>query len=454
MRFLVVSPNQSRSPDPVPPIGAAYAAAAARRAGHEVDLYDACFAGEHLHTQLAARIAAFRPDVVGLSLRNVDDTAYPRATSSLPAYRAVADTIRRAAPGVPLLLGGPAFTLFPQALLAELGADHGLAGEADAALPELLAAIESGRAPRGEVTPGTPADLTALPAPARDLLDLGRYAREGGSVNLQTKRGCVFVCGYCTYPALEGRGVRARPPVAVVDEMEDVVDRHGIDSFFFVDSVFNAPPEHAAAICAELERRALPVTWTAYLSPAAVTPALAEAMARSGCRSVDLGTDAASPPTLRGLRKGFGVEAIRQATAALRGAGIPFCHSLLFGGPGETWQTFAETVANVVETGPTAVVAIAGVRVYPGTGIAAHAIAGGMPPEAIGLSPAFWIEPAVRDGLVERLAEVAARQQGWVVPGVTPDVPEPLRRRLRARGAKGPLWEQLAVGARGGAQGK
>jgi hypothetical protein len=236
--------------------------------------------------------------------------------------------------------------------------------------------------------------------------------------------------------------------------MEDVLVRHGIDSFFFVDSVFNAPPEHAAAICAELTRRALPVTWTAYLTPAAISPSLAEAMARAGCRSVDLGTDAASEPTLRGLRKGFGVAAIRQATAALRATGIPFCHSLLFGGPRETWQTFDETVANIVATAPAAVVAIAGVRVYPGTEIAAHGIAGGMSPASIGLEPVFWIEPAVRDGLVERLAAVAATHPSWVVPGVTPDVPEPLRLRLRARGAKGPLWEQLAAGARRSPQGK
>jgi radical SAM superfamily enzyme YgiQ (UPF0313 family) len=446
MRVLVVSPNQTRSPDPVPPIGAAYAAAAARRAGHEVALYDACFAGERLHDELALRIGEFRPDVVGLSLRNVDDTAYPRAASSVPLYRAVADTIRAAAPSAPLVLGGSAFTLFPRELMEALGADHGIAGEAETRLPELLAAIESGGARRGDVQGVAVSDLADLPAPARDLLDLRRYAREGGSVNLQTKRGCVFACGYCTYPDLEGRRVRARPPVAVVDEMERVLREDGIDSFFFVDSVFNVPSEHARSICLEIARRGLSVRWTAYATPAAITAELVDAMARSGCKSVDLGTDAASAATLSGLGKGFDVGDIRRASALLRGAGIPFCHSLLFGGPGETWDTFAETVANVVETQPAAVVAIAGVRVYPRTRIAAHAIAHGVPAASIGLDPVFWIEPAVREGLLERLAAVHARHPSWIVPGVTPEVPEPLRKRLRARGARGPLWEQLGRG--------
>lgn len=446
MRLLLVSPNQAQMPDPVPPIGAAYAAAAARGAGHDVALYDACFAGPRLHEELAERITAFRPDAVGLSLRNVDDGAYPRARSCVPHYRAVADTIRRAAPGVPLILGGSAFTLFPGELLAALGADHGVTGDAEAGLPALLEAIAAGRAPKGEVTAGPPADLRALPPPARDLLDVARYAREGGSVNLQAKRGCVFSCGYCTYPALEGTRVRVRPPAAVVDEMAVVQAETGASCFFFVDSVFNVPVDHAIAVAQEIQRRRLAVTWTAYVTPAAVTPHLVDVMARAGCRSVDLGTDAASPATLRGLGKGFDVAAIQRASALFRSVEIPFCHSLLFGGPGETWDTFRQTVDTIAATEPAAVVAIAGVRLYAGTGIAAHAMAHGVARSAIGLEPAFWIEPAVREGLVERLAAVAAEHASWVVPGVTPDVPEPLRRRLRARGAVGPLWEQLSPG--------
>lgn len=443
MRFLVVSANQARLPDPIPPLGAAYAAAVAREAGHDVDLFDGGFCGADLHDALRARIASFRPDAIGLSLRNVDDTSWPRATSYLPAHRAAAATIREAAPGVPLVLGGSAFTLFPGEFIEELGADHGVVGEAETSLPALLDDLAHRRARPGELRHGAQADLSRVPVPARDLLDVPGYWREGGSVNLQTKRGCAFACAYCTYPSLEGVRPRRRPPAAVVDEMEQVLERWGVDSFFFVDSIFNVPADHAIAICEEIARRALPVTWTAYLTPATVSPALVDAMARAGCRSADLGTDAASEATMRGLGKGFDVADVQNASRLLAAAGIPFCHSLIFGGPGETWDTFDETVSNIVATAPTAVVAIAGVRLYPGTALAAHAVARGRAVSSIGIQPVFWIEEAVRDGLAERLAAVAERTRGWVVPGITPDVPEPIRKRLRAKGAKGPLWEQL-----------
>lgn len=448
LSVLLVSPNQERTPDPVPPIGAAYVADAARRAGHAVRIADACFDGPAFPVRLAALLDELRPDVVGLSLRNVDNTTLLGTRSYVPAYREVAGVIRAHAPRAKLVLGGSAFTLFPHALLDALGADHGIAGEGEQQFVALLGRLDE----RGETSSrllwGIPSDLGPRARPARDLVDLARYHREGGSTSLQTKRGCAFQCAYCSYPSLEGARIRTREPGDVVDEIEEVAGEHGIDCFFFVDSVFNVPPEHAIAICDEIARRKLRITWTAYLSPAAVSPRLFESMARGGCRSVDFGTDAASPATLEALRKGFGVEDIRRASTLCKQNGIKFSHSLVLGGPGETWSTLDETVANIVESDPTAVIAVAGVRLHPGTELAVRAIAEGrIAEEAIGLEPVFYVSEAVRDGLVEYLAGIGKRHRNWFIPGITPPVPDTLRARLRDRGAAGPLWEQLARGA-------
>ncbi|MBI2895057.1 MAG: cobalamin B12-binding domain-containing protein [Deltaproteobacteria bacterium] len=449
LNVLLVSPNQERAPDPVPPIGAAYVADAARRAGHAVRIADACFDGPTFPGHLARELDELRPDVVGLSLRNVDNTTLFGTESYVPAYREVARVVREHAPRAKLVLGGSAFTLFPHALLEALGADHGIAGEGEAQFVALLDRLDgSAEQPPEGLLWGVPSDLGPRARPARDLVDLARYHREGGSTNLQTKRGCAFQCSYCSYPALEGARIRTRRPEDVVDEIEGVLREHGIDCFFFVDSVFNVPPDHAVGICDEIVRRNLEITWSAYLSPAAVTARLFESMARSGCRSVDFGTDAASPATLVALRKGFGVEDVRLASALCREHGIKFSHSLVLGGPGETWSTLDETVANVVATEPTAVVAVAGVRLHPGTELAARAIAEGQVAHgAIGLEPVFYVSEAVRDGLLDRLAGIGKRHRNWFIPGITPPVPEPLRARLRARGAEGPLWEQLSRGA-------
>src|SRR5881628_3011910 len=128
MRVLLVSANQERSPDPVAPLGVCYVATAVADAGHEVRVLDLCFS-EDPAADVRAAVAAQRPEAIGISLRNVDNCAYPDTVCYLPHYRAVVEACR-AASDAPIVLGGSAFTTFP-ALLARLAAGagaHGLAG--------------------------------------------------------------------------------------------------------------------------------------------------------------------------------------------------------------------------------------------------------------------------------------------------------------------------------------
>ena len=141
-------------------------------------------------------------------------------------------------------------------------------------------------------------------------------------------------------------------------------------------------------------------------------------MMEAGCQSVDFGTDAASTATLRGFRKSFTVEDILAASAVCRERGLPFCHSLVFGGEGETWETVAETIAVMDACRPTAVNAMCGVRVYPETPLAATLLARGDVSSVEALyEPWFYFAPAVRDGLAEVVGEAARARGNWLLPG-------------------------------------
>ena len=54
--------------------------------------------------------------------------------------------------------------------------------------------------------------------------------------NIQTKRGCDRKCIYCTYPLIEGRKLRFRSPEKIVDEIDYIVNKLGIDYLHFSDS--------------------------------------------------------------------------------------------------------------------------------------------------------------------------------------------------------------------------
>ena len=459
MRVLLVSANREHIPDPVFPLGLGYVAAAAEQAGHQIGVADLCF-GRQPVGDLKRRIRAFRPEVVGVSIRNIDNAAYPLTVDYLPRHREVVDAIR-ATTGACVVLGGSGFSLMPEQYMQALGADFGIQGAGEQAFVALLDALAHHRNP-GNI-PGlvstrpsghsAPAAATGLaqPAqtpdglrPARHLFNYARYIRRGGCGNIQTKRGCVFKCSYCTYPLLEGNRFQLRAAADVVDEIEALHMRYGPHPMFFVDSILNFPHGHVEGICEELLRRKLSVRWSCYATPVKLDANQARLMAGAGCEGIELGSDAVDDAQLERLGKSFNADTVQQANRNCLAAGLRVCHSLIFGAPGETLTSIRNTCRAVRAMQPTAVIAMTGVRVYPGTPLARKLIARGrISRTAIGLAPAFYIEPDIADFLPAYLTRQAREAGNWVLPGIEPPLLPASQRMLRGLGISGPLWRLL-----------
>jgi radical SAM superfamily enzyme YgiQ (UPF0313 family) len=457
MRVLLVSANQERSPDPVAPLGVCYVATAAAAAGHDVRVLDLCFATS-VEAEVATAVEAHRPQAIGVSLRNVDNCAYPDTVSYLPHYRRVVAACR-AASDAPLVLGGSAFTTMPRFYLPALRVPWGVVGEGEVSFVALLARLAAGApaegvggvaawdAATGEVTIAPPAWLSSLDTVRADRrwMDARRYFEQGGMGNLQTKRGCHYKCTFCAYPVIEGRGMRTRDPEAIAEEVRTLLEDHGIDQFFIVDSVFNAPRGWAERVCTALAPFGRRIRWSCFVSPGNFSGELLDLMVAAGCQSIDFGTDAGSPATLRGFRKSFNVDDILAASAICRERGIAFCHSLVFGGEGETWETVAETIALMDRCRPTAVTAMCGVRVYPETPLAETLIARGQVAGAAALhEPYFYFAPSVGRRVADVVAAAAAERRNWLLPGHKVNDGAELFASLRGRGLKGDLWRYVS----------
>jgi radical SAM superfamily enzyme YgiQ (UPF0313 family) len=453
MRLLLISPNIEMLPDPVAPLGLAFLSSALQSRGHETRCLDLCFE-EDPEGALAKALAGFSPDAIGLSLRNIDNVAYPESISYLPFYRKVIERCRQGSPA-PVILGGSGFTLMPRAILNFLGADGGIIGEGEEALAGILAEVaDSSPSPLKEFLAGGkkglhgPAgiqDLDSLPSPDWAGIALRDYFQRGGMGNLQTKRGCPFSCAYCTYPLIEGKNVRVRSPQRVADEAEALL-RQGVQNAFLVDNIFNFPESHARAVCRALIERRIPLQWSCYAHPGYFSRALADDMMRAGCTGVEFGTDSGSPRVLAGLGKNFSPKDVRQASRFAREAGLEVCHSLSLGAPGETEETLEETFALMEEISPTAVIAMIGLRIFPGTGLAYQALSEGLiSPGTDFLEPLFYLSPAVKDRVVEIARERAARHPNWILPGLSINVSLRLQSKLRKIGVKGPLWEHMKI---------
>ena len=110
MKVLLVSANTLREPYPVYPLGLDYVAGSIA-ADHQVDIVDMNSLGNL--DSLAAMIKKYSPDVVGLSLRNIDNTDTTDPRGFIGQYREIVDVIRNHT-DAPLVLGGSGFTIFPE----------------------------------------------------------------------------------------------------------------------------------------------------------------------------------------------------------------------------------------------------------------------------------------------------------------------------------------------------
>jgi anaerobic magnesium-protoporphyrin IX monomethyl ester cyclase len=413
MRVLLINTNTRADLLAAPPIGAACVATAAAAAGHDVRLLDLCFARDR-DKELAQATASFNPEVVGLSIRNLENVNLLHPVSYVDDARRVVDAVRLLTEA-PVVLGGSGTSLCPAALLKELKADYVVAGDGEAAFVSLLGALAAGRAPLG--IPGVgffDGDTIRLSPPAFDdasfgnpgldrWVDLKRYRRVGSAYTIQTKRGCCQNCIYCTYnQSLEGRGLRLRAPADVVAEIEQAVLRHGVREFDFVDSVFNEPPDHCREILDRIVRCSWKAEFTASgLSPRNVDRTFLKLLWDAGFRSFMMTPDSASESMLRSIGKGFGLEDLVSAATALDTTPFTVMWLFLIGGPGETHETIEETLAFVrrhVARGKRPPYTMAhfyfGMRVYPGTRLWDAAIRDGfIAPESDPLRFLWYVSP-------------------------------------------------------------
>ncbi len=275
---------------------------------------------------------------------------------------------------------------------------------------------------------------------SRTWVDNRRYFREGGQAGFETKRGCPGECVYCADPVAKGKRTRTRPPGAVADELERLLEQ-GIDHLHTCDGEFNLPAWHALEVCREIARRGLGdrLRWYAYCSPAPFSRELARAMREAGCVGINFGADNGDPGMLRRLGRGFTPADILNATRWSKEAGMAVMLDLLLGSPGETRESLVRTVELMKQADADRVGVSVGVRVYPGTELA----------RSRGVTERLLPRTAGRPFRLRVARHAHRRRPAFSVLRPVPARPElqlqrqPAARRGDRRGYRGAYWDIL-----------
>ncbi|CAG0936800.1 anaerobic magnesium-protoporphyrin IX monomethyl ester cyclase [Thermoflexales bacterium] len=349
--LLVLPPPVISSPiDPpkgiAPPLGLGYLAAVLEQAGYQVALLD--MQAEHVRgADLTQFVREQQPRVVGIS------TVVKTYKNGLRA----AQLIKNVAPATKVIVGGPQATFLVDETLACPAVDVVVRFEGEETMLELMhhfadhgpaldrirgiAFRDGDRICQTDPRPLI-ADLDSLPWPARRLFKLEQYAEPG---ILITARGCSSQCVFCAANTLyPDPPYRARSPRLVVDEIEELVKRYRLNSFFIADDTFTLWPKRAIDICELLIARGLKVNWTCEARINTMTAHLAEKLVEAGCTGVNYGVETGNPEIMRQIRKGIRLARVEDVVNLSQARGLDVVCSFIIGLPQDTFKTVGQTI--------------------------------------------------------------------------------------------------------------
>lgn len=409
MNVLIISTNRTHLPMPVMPVGACMVAEAAERSGHRVRVLDLMFEREPLRA-VEDEIERTAPDVIGLSVRNIDNNDMQAPVFFAGDLLPLVDVIRRKTRAM-LVLGGAAVSVMPEELMRFTGISCAVPGDGEVVFPELLdklargdklkeqpgiAWMEDGIVVKKPLPPDH-ASCSSLPPDFRRWIYTKEYLSRLSTVPVQTKLGCHFKCVYCTYRKIEGSTYRFFDREAVIDSIKRLASS-GLRDIEFVDNVFNFPHDHAMDICERLARSGNGFRLQSLeLNPLFVDDPLITIMERAGFRGIGITVESASDSVLSRLRKGYTSADVHRASEVVRRHRLPCLWIFMLGGPGETDKTVSETLRfaeRSIRPGDTAFFNV-GVRIYPGTELETIAREQGLltlPPHEM-LPPVFYLSP-------------------------------------------------------------
>ena len=259
MKFLAVHPSclmYSKIYLRLEPLGLELVAAAARRAGHEVQIIDLQVETHRDYTRL---IETWKPDAVAYSCNYL---------ANVPEIIDLAKLTRQKLPDCFIFVGGHSGSFTAEEFLqhADGALDCVLKGEGEATVAQALEVAERDRKALHKVPGAVTLDGQGPPPifvkhlddllPARDLLRHRKKYFIGQldpCASIEFSRGCPWDCAFCSAWTFYGRSYRVKSPERSVEELEQVQE----PGVFILDDVAFIQAEHGMKIGEAIARRGI-----------------------------------------------------------------------------------------------------------------------------------------------------------------------------------------------------
>ena len=255
------------------------------------------FAHKKLIGLLVKKMLAFKPDILMVSSMTL---GWVRAVQIMKAFKI-------ASPGTPVLVGGIHATILKEETLENhVYIDYACVGEGETFIKEFLVKYKT--PPFFEIANlvyrnkagvflnpvRPPEDLKTLPKFPWDIfprpLSVGKYKL----LYVTASRGCPYSCTYCgnrVYLELYGKSyIRQRPINQVLDELEELADKHEFGEFYFSDDMMFTDIDYVKELFSGIKKR-LNKPYGCMGRCEYVDESLANFLQATGCSYVAMGVE-------------------------------------------------------------------------------------------------------------------------------------------------------------------
>jgi hypothetical protein len=318
----------------------------------------------------AQEVAAEKPHMVGLSIY-----LYNRDW-----FEAFIREFKRISPKTILFAGGAEVTANGESLLDE-GVSFLIIGEGEETVVTAVRQLLVGESVQAngiitkehpERTLANPLDLSGLESP---LLSGIVNPSEYSGVLWEMTRGCPFHCAFC-FESRGERTVRTYPMHRIEKEL-DILIKHHVKRVFVLDPTFNMDRERTVHILTLLRDNApSDMEFTFEVRAELIDETVAELFSEVFC-CLQIGLQSSSPAILKTINRKFDPLLFQQKMDLLNSFGVVFGLDLIIGLPGDSLQTFEDSLAYAIAQKPSNI-DIFPLAVLPGTQLADDALSFGL----------------------------------------------------------------------------